>query len=88
VENITPERIERALYSDILNLSVMSTEYSQFSGILIKETRVLEVSELLRDILNDETTRIQLIDDICRHETVSLLLTSLSFHGEVEAAAV
>ena len=31
VENMTPENAERALYSDILNLSVAQSEYSQFS---------------------------------------------------------
>lgn len=77
VENMTPERVERALYSDILNLSVVSSEYSQFLGILKKETRVLEVSELLIDILADEATRKQLVEDICLHETVECIKSYL-----------
>ena len=34
VENMTPENAERALYSDILNLSIAQKEYQQLSGVL------------------------------------------------------
>ena len=34
LENMTPENAEKALYSDILNLSVASREYAQFRGVL------------------------------------------------------
>jgi len=34
VENMTPENAQRALYSDILNLNIGLSEYSQLHGIL------------------------------------------------------
>ena len=33
VENMTPENAERALYSDILNLSIARKEYKQLSEV-------------------------------------------------------
>ena len=65
VENMTPENAERALYSDILNLSVALPEYNQFLGVLQKHTRVFEVKNLLQDILQDKETRHYLLDKLC-----------------------
>ena len=39
VENMTPENAERALYSDIINLSIARKEYKQISGVLSKLTK-------------------------------------------------
>ena len=39
VENMTPENAERALYSDILNLSIARKEYKQLSEVLGKITK-------------------------------------------------
>ena len=36
VENIPPRNVQRALYSDILNLSIAQNEYEQLSGVLSK----------------------------------------------------
>ena len=36
VENMTPRNVQRALYSDILNLSIAQNEYEQLSGVLSK----------------------------------------------------
>ena len=33
VENMTPLNVQRALYSDILNLSIAQTEYEQLSEL-------------------------------------------------------
>uniref|UniRef100_UPI00321682D3 arginine deiminase n=1 Tax=uncultured Draconibacterium sp. TaxID=1573823 RepID=UPI00321682D3 len=65
VENMTPENAERALYSDILNLSIASTEYAQFAGVLKKVSTVLEVKDLLTDILRDEKVKSRLLEEIC-----------------------
>ena len=51
VENMTPENAERALYSDILNLSVARKEYATFREVVKKTTKVFEVKDLLGDIL-------------------------------------
>ncbi len=53
VENMTPENAERALYSDILNLSVAQKEYAQLKGVLSKVTKTFEVKDLLTDILKN-----------------------------------
>ena len=40
VENMTPKMAQRALYSDILNLSIAQEEYAQLSGVLEKLAKV------------------------------------------------
>ncbi len=68
VENMTPENAERALYSDILNLSIALPEYNNFMGVLKKYSNVFEVRELLVDIIKDEQVKNKLISRICKHE--------------------
>jgi arginine deiminase len=68
VENMTPENAERALYSDILNLSIALPEYHNFLGVLKKYAQVFEVRELLTDILHNEHVKHELITKICQHE--------------------
>ena len=65
VENMTPENAERALYSDILNLSVAMPEYNNFVGVLRKYTNVFEVRELLEDIMRDDAVKHELLSKIC-----------------------
>ena len=65
---MTPENAERALYSDILNLSVALEEYKQFKGVLDKITKVYEIKDLLSDALSSLDVRINLIDKICSKE--------------------
>ena len=57
VENMTPENAERALYSDILNLSVAQKEYSQLNGVLEKVTNVFQVKDLLSDIFESPNVK-------------------------------
>jgi len=68
VENMTPENAERALYSDILNLSVASKEYAQLAGVLKSVTKVFDVKDLLSDILKDEKVKFQLVEKICANQ--------------------
>lgn len=65
VENMTPEDAERALYSDILNLSVLRQEFGQFSSVLRKVSQVFEVKELLAQTLKNEKVRDNLISRVC-----------------------
>jgi arginine deiminase len=58
VENMTPENAERALYSDILNLSIASKEFAQLEGVLKSVTSVFYVKNLLTDILHDENVKL------------------------------
>jgi arginine deiminase len=68
VENMTPQNAERALYSDILNLNVAKREYSQFQGALEKLTNVFQVRDLLKEILNNQRVKEDLITRITRNE--------------------
>lgn len=77
VENMTPKNAERALYSDILNLSVALKEYGQLENILCKYAKTLQVRVLLKDILNNEKVREGLIRRICKNEGKEKLFESL-----------
>ena len=70
VENMTPSNAERALYSDILNLSVAVEEYRQFSGVLDKVTQTYQVKDLLAEILEQPKIKLSLIEKICTYEQV------------------
>ncbi|NVO09010.1 MAG: arginine deiminase [Bacteroidales bacterium] len=77
VENMTPQNAQRALYSDILNLSIARKEYSQLSGILSKITRTFQVEDLLVKVLSRETSKQELITTICKHENALFLVDEL-----------
>lgn len=64
VENMTPENAERALYSDIINLSIARDEYKQVKGVLSKLTKTYEVRELLCNILKDEHIKEEVLNRI------------------------
>lgn len=64
VENMTPENAERALYSDIINLSIAREEYKQIKGVLSKLTRTYEVKDLLCNILQDEKIKAEVLNRI------------------------
>ena len=68
VENMTPENAERALYSDILNLSIASKEYAQLEGVLKSVTSVFYVKNLLTEVLRDENVKMNLLKEICSNE--------------------
>lgn len=64
VENMTPENAERALYSDIINLSIAREEYKQIKGVLSKLTNTFEVKDLLCNILKDEKIKAEVLNRI------------------------
>ncbi len=68
VENMTPRNVQRALYSDILNLSIARQEYDQLSGVLSKLAKVYEVRSLLVKVLDLQQPREELIRRICLAE--------------------
>ncbi len=70
VENMTPRNVQRALYSDILNLSIARKEYEQLSGVLSRLARVYEVRTLLVKVLDQGQPREELIRRICVAEDV------------------
>lgn len=70
VENMTPGNVQRALYSDILNLSIAQDEYRQLHGVLSKVAKVYEVRDLLIKVLDCQTSRAALVRRICETEEV------------------
>ncbi len=77
VENMTPQNAERALYSDILNLSVAKKEYSQLSFLLEKLTKTLYVDDLLKEVLDIQGVKEKLIKKVCGNECVHQLTEEL-----------
>ena len=71
VENMTPQNAQRALYSDILNLSIARREYEQLSGVLGKVAKIYQVKDLLIEVLNNDIDRERLIGKICISENVT-----------------
>jgi arginine deiminase len=68
VENMTPRTAQRALYSDILNLSIAQKEYAQLNGVLKKYTKTYQVNDLLKTVLDDRMQRDTLVRKICSVE--------------------
>ena len=64
VENMTPENAERALYSDILNLSIARKEYKQLSEVLGKITKTYQVKDLLTNMLKDDAIKLEVLNRI------------------------
>ncbi len=77
VENMTPESVHRALYSDILNLVAVSEEYIQLKSILQKIAKTIEIRTLLTEILIDEEVKENLIREICEQENAILEIRKL-----------
>ncbi|MDX9782209.1 MAG: arginine deiminase family protein [Bacteroidales bacterium] len=71
VENMTPRNAQRALYSDILNLSIAQKEYEQVSGVLNKVAKTYQIRDLLVKILDNHAEREALIGKICVTENVT-----------------
>jgi arginine deiminase len=81
VENMTPENAERALYSDILSLSVARQEYIQLSGVLSKICKVFEVEDLLATVLRNDQVKNDLLSKACPNCTDHRVLTFLDSLG-------
>ncbi len=71
VENMTPKDAQRALYSDILNLSIAQKEYEQIEGVLSNVTTTYQLKDLLMKVLENEKERHALIRKICDAEEVT-----------------
>jgi len=71
VENMTPDSSRKALYSDILNLSVALKEFNQFKGFLSKVTKTYEVKELLSTVIQNPEHRADLLKSIAVKERLN-----------------
>jgi arginine deiminase len=86
VENMTPEHAERALYSDILNLSVARREYNQLECLLQKLVPTFRMMDLLKDILRSTEIREKIVKKACYHEGHPLLIEKLLNLSEKQLA--
>ncbi|MEA3461216.1 MAG: arginine deiminase family protein [Bacteroidota bacterium] len=77
VENMTPKNAERALYSDILNLSVARREYNQLECLLQHLVPTYRIMDLLKDILRSNEIREKIIKKACYQEGQPLLIDKL-----------
>ncbi len=77
VEEMTPESAKRALYSDILNLSVAKSEYQQLKGVLEKVSSCFEVTDLLAEILKSQSLKNRLLTEICSQENAEEIFHTL-----------
>jgi len=88
VENMTPRNVQRALYSDILNLSIAQKEYEQLYGVLSGVADVHEVRSELVKVLEQPGPRESLIRRICETEEVMSYFESLMLMPSDELARV
>jgi arginine deiminase len=86
VENMTPENAERALYSDILNLSVARKEYSQLESLLQRLVPTFRVMDLLQDILRSVEIREKIVKKACYNEGQPSLIDRLLSMDEKQLA--
>ncbi|MCP4146373.1 MAG: arginine deiminase [bacterium] len=87
IEDMTPENAERALYSDILNLSVASREYAQLRGVLDKVTQTFHIRDLLTDVLANAKVKENLVKKICENEEKLELMDELLMLSPKELGA-
>ncbi len=86
VENMSPEHAERALYSDILNLSVARREYNQLECLLQKLAPTFRVMDLLKDILRSSEIREKIVKKACYSEGHPELIPHLLALNEKQLA--
>ncbi len=72
IERMTPENIEKALYSDILSLDIANKEYSFFKSVLSKVSNTYEINNLLKDILEDSVIKNNLVSVILDFEKINI----------------
>lgn len=88
VENMTPDTVQRALYSDILNLSIAQKEYEQLYGVLSRVAKVYEVTDLLVKVLENKDARVSLVRRICEGEDALSYLDDLLAMSSKDLARV
>jgi arginine deiminase len=66
MENMTPQTAAEVLYDDILSLPLALAEHRQLKGVLDRVARVVELKTLLAEVLEDESVRQALVEELCR----------------------
>ena len=86
IEQMTPENAYKALYSDILNKAIVDKEYYYFSTVLSKWAKTYYVSDLLEEILQDDSVKNALVDQSCQIEGCDYLREELQSHTPKQLA--
>lgn len=87
IERMTPVDAHDALYSDLLNLDIVSNEYRYFSGVLERWTKVYYVEELLAEVLKEKHLKLNLVRESCRMDGCHFLEDELYSHSERRLAS-
>ncbi len=66
IERMTPSTASDALYSDILSKHIVDQEYASFNGVFEKWCKVYYVEDLLREMMDDDNVRQQLVTKSCK----------------------
>lgn len=77
IEQMIPENIHEALYSDLLNLNIASKEYANFHGVFSKWTQTYQVVDLLTQVLSISEEKTRLLETILKVENREFLLNEL-----------
>ncbi|MDR1006133.1 MAG: arginine deiminase [Bacteroidales bacterium] len=88
IEQMTPDTIEEALYSDLLNMDVAQKEYFLFSEVLKRWTTTYQVKDLLTQTLQDENAKKDLVSRIVFSERCLLLFEPLMNMSADELATI
>lgn len=86
IEAMTPQSAHEALYSDILNLRIVSDEYKYFKGVFEKCTRTYQVGEVLTELLHNQNIAENLVRESCRLENCDFLADTLLTHTPEQLA--
>lgn len=73
IENMSPETAQQYLYSDILSMPIAQNEHHYFKSALSSVAHVHEISDMLADILEDDTVKSELLNKICQTENVAFI---------------
>ncbi len=88
IERMTPQNIEKALFSDILNLNIANKEYLLFKKVLSKVSNTYEINNLLKDILKDSDVKHNLIATILDFEKINISINFLLEKNEQELSDI
>ena len=80
IEAMTPQNAHEALYSDILNLNIVSNEYKYFKGVFEKCTHAYQVRDILSEILKDNQLAEELVRKSCQIDGCDYLTDELLTH--------
>lgn len=86
IEQMTPENAYKALYSDILNKSIVDKEYYNFSTVLSKWAKTYYVSDLLEEILKNDEVKKTLVEQSCKLDGCEFLIEELGSHSASQLA--